>query len=143
MKSIRHALDCFVVQRPSAQIVRMPLQSYRELHVWEKAMQLSEACHRVIMLLRPSDRYDIGSQLRRSAASVAANIAEGYGQEHRRQYQYYLGIANGSLNETETHLHLIQRLKLVPPATVDAALTLAGETGKLLTRLRESLKLQA
>ena len=117
----------------------MSIASYRELKVWEKGMALNVACHQVIILLPKTERYDIGSQLRRSAISIPANIAEGYGRSHLREYLQYLSIANGSLNETETYLLLIQRLKLVPENETAPALETAKEAGKMLTRMRGKL----
>ena len=103
-------------------------------------MRLNEVCHRVILGLPRSDRFDIGSQLRRSGISVSANIAEGYGYDSNRAYLHYLGIAQGSLNETETHLRLILRLDLVPREMIGDALAIAEEVGKMLTTMRAGLK---
>jgi four helix bundle protein len=119
------------------------IESFRDLRIWQKSMQMNEACHRIILLLPKSERFEIGSQLRRSGISVSANIAEGFGQATCRSYLHYLAIAQGSLNETETHLELIKRIAIVRNECVGEALKFSDETGRMLTALRLSLKNQA
>ena len=103
-------------------------------------MRLNEICHHVITQLPKTDRFEIGSQLRKSGMSVSANIAEGYGQDSTRAYLHNLSIARGSLNETETHLRLILRLGLVPKPEVEDGLELTDEIGRMLTTLRAVLR---
>ncbi len=80
------------------------------------------------------------NQMLRAAASVPANIAEGAGRSSRPDFLRHLSIANGSLNELETHLLLIDRAGLDAPDRVAAALAAASEVGRMLTGLRQSLR---
>jgi four helix bundle protein len=80
------------------------------------------------------------SQIRRSAASVPANIAEGYGREYRAEYVQFLRIAQGSLKELETHLLLSIRVKLAPSDSVNLVLQQCESTGKMLRALIRSLQ---
>jgi len=80
----------------------MTIRSYRDLKVWQKAMDLAVDCYRLSRRLPRSEMYGLSSQMQRSAASIPANIAEGHGREHLGDYLHHLSMANGSLME---HLH--------------------------------------
>lgn len=72
------------------------------------------------------------SQIRRSAASIAANIAEGYGRDGQAQFAQFLRIAQGSLKELETHIIICQRVGLLPSDTEELLLRQADELGRML-----------
>jgi four helix bundle protein len=75
------------------------------------------------------------AQARRSATSVAANIAEGYGRENRGSYQQFLRIAQGSLKELETHPTIAQRVGIARDDTIAPTLERSESVGKLLRLL--------
>ena len=108
------------------------LQSYRELRVWNRAVDLVELSYRICKKLPTDERYGLISQIRRAAVSVPANIAEGYGRRRRGDYLQHLSIANGSLKELETHFLICRRLGHLTPADIQSPLELAGEVGKML-----------
>ncbi len=85
------------------------IQSYRDLRVWQKGMDLAEICYLITREFPKEEMYTMTSQIRRAAASIPANIAEGYGREYRREYIQFLRIAQGSLKELETHLNSISQ----------------------------------
>ena len=85
------------------------ISGYRDLVVWQRAMELAEATYLLTKRFPPDEQYGLTSQARRAAASVAANIAEGYGRQTRASYVSFLRIAQGSLKELETHLILAER----------------------------------
>ncbi len=99
-----------------------PLQSYRDLRVWQEAMTLGELCDRLTQGFPKGELYGMTSQIRRSVASVPANIAEGYGRGIRGEYIQFLRVAQGSLKELETHLMLSQRVGLAPAAYFEGVL---------------------
>jgi len=116
----------------------MDQSGYRKLRVWQTAFELAKAIYEETNKLPKHELYGLTSQMRRSAVSVAANIAEGYGRNHRKEYLQFLGLANGSLMELETHLLLCEALnyelehkKLWDLATIE---------GKQLNALRRSLQ---
>ena len=76
--------------------------------------------------------FGLTSQSRRAAASVAANIAEGYGRATRQAYLNFLRIARGSLKELETHVALAERVGLAPSARTKALLDQTDELGRML-----------
>jgi four helix bundle protein len=116
------------------------IRSYRELVVWRRAIELAAECHRIAAEWGRRDRFGMGSQLRRSSASVHANIAEGNGRFSRGEYVRFLGIANGSLRETESHLLLAVELGLCSEDRIARALQLAEETGRMLLVLARRLR---
>jgi four helix bundle protein len=78
-------------------------------------------------------------QLRRSAVSVPANIAEGYGRESARSYAQFLKVARGSLNEAETHILLAARLDLIEPDVARKLLVSIENISKMLNGLIRSI----
>ncbi len=116
------------------------IASYRDLRVWQKAMDLVDVCYRVTKRLPSTERYGLVSQMQRASISVAANIAEGHGRRHLREKLHHLSIANGSLKETETLLLICQRQGHLAEKEVESALQLADEIGKMLTVLRQRLE---
>ncbi len=117
-----------------------PLQSYRDLRVWQEAKTLGENCYRLTREFPKEELYGMTSQIRRSAASVPANIADGYGRGNRGEYVQFLKVAQGSLKELETHLMLSQRVQLATEATFEPVLTQCDVVGKMLHALIRSLQ---
>lgn len=115
------------------------LQSYRELKVWQQGMRIAEMCYHLTRAFPRDERYGMTSQIRRAAAALPANIAEGYGRGHRAEYVQFVRVANGSLKELETHLLLCIRVQLAPEAEVEAIMALCEEEGRMLTALLQSL----
>ena len=82
------------------------LKSFKELEVWQKAHHLVLQTYRVTDGFPDKEKYGIVSQVRRSAASVPANIAEGFGRRTTKELLQFLANANGSLEETRYFLLL-------------------------------------
>jgi four helix bundle protein len=120
-----------------------PIRSYRDLLVWQKAMNLAEAAYRLTQKLPSTELYGLSSQIQRSACSVAANIAEGHGRRHTGDFLRFLAMANGSLMELETHLLLAERLSMIQTQETDEILKLTMEVGKMLAGLIHSLNKKA
>lgn len=116
------------------------LKSYRDLEVWRKSIELAEQVYRLSAKFPAEEKFGLTSQVRRSAASVAANIAEGAEREGTKEFLQFLGIASGSLAETETFLILAARLGLVPEAETHLALEQAAVVGRMLNGLKRSLR---
>jgi len=116
------------------------IQSYRDLQVWQQAMDLAEHCYRATRLFPKEELYGAVTQIRRAAASVPANIAEGNGRETRGEYIQFLRIAQGSLKEVETHVLLAQRVGLAEQVECTAILNECEAVGKMLRALIRSLQ---
>jgi four helix bundle protein len=118
----------------------MSLRTYRDLVVWQKAMDLVESVYLLTAEFPHTEKYGLVSQIQRAAISVPANIAEGYGRTHRGDYLHHLSIAKGAFFELGTHLLLSVRLHLVSRETLLPIWHLSQEVGKMLTKLINSLK---
>ena len=116
------------------------ITSYRDLHVWQGAMDLAELCYRTSRKMSREELYGAVIQIRRAAASIPANIAEGNGREGRGEYIQFLRIAQGSLKELETHILLSQRVSLIDSRDAEPILEKAAIVGKMLRALIRSLQ---
>jgi four helix bundle protein len=121
----------------------MPVKSYRDLRVWEKAMDLVVECYKLAQALPKTETYGLISQIQRSAVSIPANIAEGHGRDHLGDYLHHLSVANGSLMELQTHLLICARLSFLSENQLRPALTLADELSRMLAGLTGKLKERA
>ncbi|MDW6024457.1 four helix bundle protein [Mesorhizobium sp. BAC0120] len=111
------------------------IDSYRDLVVWQQAMDLAVAIYQATRNWPKDELYGLTSQVRRAATSVPVNIAEGYARENRGSYQQFLRIAQGSLKELETHLLISQRVGIASSETVKPLMTHSESVGKLLRLL--------
>ena len=108
------------------------VKSYRDLLVWQKGMDLAEEVYRVTRSWPKEEMYGLTSQARRAAASVPANIAEGYGRQSAASYGQFLKVARGSLKELETHILLAERGGAATQRSCADALARADELGRML-----------
>jgi four helix bundle protein len=111
------------------------IESYRDLKVWQSAMILAEDCYRITKGFPKEEIYGMTSQMRRSAVSIAANIAEGYGRENRGSFVQFLRMAQGSLKELETHILLACRVGLLQRDNEIELLLRCEEIGKMVRSL--------
>jgi four helix bundle protein len=115
------------------------MHDFRRLQVWQRARELFVAIDRVARTFPRSDRGVVASQLRRSALSIAANIAEGCGKNSSRETLRFLEVAAGSVTETENHLLLATDLGYVHPKSSDALIDQVVAIRRMLFRLRKNL----
>jgi four helix bundle protein len=115
------------------------MAGFKKLIVWQKAYELTIRIYRLTNSFPKSESYGLSLQLRRAAASIPANIAEGYERGHRKEYLQFLNIARGSLGEFETFISLAKDLGYVNNKDYESLSNLRGEVGKLLRGLTRSL----
>jgi len=115
-------------------------KSYRDLEVWQRAMDMVVACYGLTKTFPPSELYGLTSQLQRAAVSVPANIAEGQARQHAKEFRQHLAIANGSLAELETHVLIAERLGYLRGAMVRDVLARTDQVGRMIPGLRKFLK---
>ena len=118
----------------------MSYEGYRDMRVWQSAMELCVEVYRLAKLLPDDERYGLTSQIRRCAASIPSNIAEGRGRAHPGDYRKHLSYARGSLAELETQLEIAVRTQLLPKPGITQAWNLAQSTGKMLSTLLNQTK---
>src|SRR5436309_689121 len=114
--------------------------SYRDLTVWQRAMDLVDLAYEVTRAFPRDERFGLAAQLQRCAVSVPSNIAEGHGREHLGEYVHHLSIANGSLMELETQLLIASRRLYITTGEVEPVLELSRVVGRLLAGLVRALK---
>ena len=116
------------------------LQSYRDLLVWQKALELAVKTYDFSSQFPKSEIYGLTSQLRRASVSVPSNIAEGYGRGSRKEYVHFLFVAQGSLKELETQTILAQQLAFASSESSNELLGSSEIVGKMLGSLIRSLR---
>jgi four helix bundle protein len=125
---------------PSSGAASVAIKTFRDLIVWQKSMQLVMSVYHVSEHLPAVEKFGLGSQLRRSAVSVPANIAEGHERHSRGDFRRHVSIASGSLAELETHLEIGRRLGYVETASLEEAQLLTTEVGRMLSTLLRRLR---
>ena len=115
------------------------MKSFRELRVWQKAMDLVENVYILTRRLPREETYGLSSQIRRAAVSIPSNIAEGHTREHIKEYLHHLSMAQASLAELETQLEIATRLKYLLASQTKEVLTETTSLGKQLYSLRNAL----
>ena len=117
----------------------MKVKNYQHLIAWQRAMDLVELVYKASTRFPREELYALTSQVRRAAVSIPSNIAEGQGRRTTSDFLRHLSIAYGSLREVETQLLIAARLNYVTAAQVETIMTKAGEVGRLLNGLMNSL----
>src|SRR4029077_4590020 len=116
------------------------IESFQDLVVWQKSMDLVAECYQLVRSLPSHEQYGLGSQMRRAAVSIPANIAEGFGRWHSKEFVRFLLVANGSLKELETHLLIGKRLGFFSAPELAKPVGLVEEIGRMLAALRKKLE---
>jgi four helix bundle protein len=123
----------------SAAPPKKKIESYQDLLVWQKSMDLVAASFKVALELPPTEQFGLSSQIRRAACSVPANIAEGFGRWHAKEFVRFLLIASGSVKELETHLLIGKRIELLSQTDIEASAQMCGEISKMIFALHDKL----
>jgi four helix bundle protein len=118
----------------------MKISSYRDLKIWQAAVDLAESIYSLSRDFPKSELYGLTAQMRRSAVSIAANIAEGHGRETTGAFIQFLRVTQGSLKELETHLILAGRLDLASQYETEKLLAECDEIGRMVRSLIRSLQ---
>jgi len=116
------------------------VRSYKDLVAWQKSMDLVTAVYRVSQGFPKEEIFGLVSQIRRAAVSVPSNIAEGHARTSRKEFQYFLSNARGSLAELETQLTIAHQLAYIDETGINQLLDRLGEVGRLLNGLLTALK---
>ena len=117
----------------------MPVSDHRQLVVWQKGIELALHTYRLSRRFPREETYGLTSQIRRAAVSVPANIAEGNGRTHRREYANHVSMARGSLREVETLAEIAFGLQYISSEELAEFRELLDHVGRMLTRLLKRL----
>jgi four helix bundle protein len=112
---------------------------YRNLEVWQHAMDLVERIYRITQGFLTEELYGLTSQMRRAAVSIPSNIAEGYGRGGK-DYRRYTDIAYGSLAELDTHIEIARRLDYLSEKESEFLMGITYRISRMLIALKSSLK---
>ena len=114
--------------------------SYKDLVVWQRAVQLSLEIYRLTSSFPSSEQFGLTNQLRRASVSIASNIAEGYGRSSRGEYLQFLGHARGSNCELQTQLLISRELAFGTPSSFETSDRLSADVSRLLVAMIQKLK---
>ena len=119
-----------------------PKSGYRDLVVWQRAVDLVPKVYERLRSFPKHETYALADQIRRAVVSIPANIAEGQARRSKKEFLQHLSIAKGSLAELQTLLIVAEKLGYLTPAQlveVEQDLTQVGRPlAGLMTRLRSA-----
>jgi four helix bundle protein len=115
-------------------------ESFRNLAVWQRAVELSLQIYKLTTAFPDTERFGLTNQLRRASVSVASNIAEGYGRSTKGEYVQFLGHARGSNSEVETQLVIARGLGFGASEMLTIAEELCSEVGRMLGATMKTLR---
>ncbi len=118
----------------------LTLKRYRDLIVWQKAMNLVTLLYKITMQFPVDEKFGLISQIKRSAVSIPSNIAEGYGRNYRKDYSRFLQIARGSLFENQTQVEIAVNLSFIKTEDLKEVQELSLEVEKMLNSLIKKLE---
>ena len=115
-------------------------KSFREMPVWREAMDVAEGIFSCTEQLPRKEDYGFTSQIRRSALSISANIAEAYGRQHSLDKKNFYYFARGSVTETQSHLEYGKRVGYLSSELVNRLDGQLGQIHRDLNRVISSLR---
>ena len=118
----------------------MTVQSFRDLVVWQRSIQLATAAYRMTSSFPREEIYGLKSQIRRSAVSVSSNIAEGKGRLSSGEFRQFLGVARGSNCELQTQIEIARALKFGETSLLNEVESLSFEVGKMINAILGKIK---
>ena len=117
----------------------MAVQDYRQLEVWQEAMNLVILIYQHTSKFPKEETYGLTNQLRRAAVSVPSNIAEGQGRRSTKEFLNQLSVARGSLLELQTQVEIGKRLKYLAQPEAECLEEKVGTVIRLLNGLMRAL----
>lgn len=100
------------------------IKDFRDLIVWQKAMELVAEVYRLVKRLPKEELFALSDQIRRAAISIPSNIAEGQGRNSLKEFIHFLAIAKGSKAELETQLLLCVKVNYLNNSEIETAIKL-------------------
>ena len=116
------------------------MRSHKDLDVWRAAIDLARDIYELTKSYPKEEQYGIVSQMRRSAVSIASNVAEGAARHGTKEFVQFLYVAVGSASELDTQLEISRAAKLVDAGRIDAVQTQVTRVTMMLRGLIRSLR---
>lgn len=117
----------------------MNSSDFRQLIVWQKAMDLTVEIYSLVNYLPRQETYSLSDQMRRAVVSVPSNIAEGRGRNSEKEFVRFLVHARGSLWELSTQIEICERLHYLSEDQINNAKELIVEISKMIKSLSDTL----
>ena len=115
------------------------MKNYRDLLVWQKAMDLVEEIYRITEFLPSEEKFGLSLQLKRAAVSIPSNIAEGFERNTTKDYIKFLSIAKASRAEVETQLYICKRLEFLTDEEIKKSLEICDEIKRIIIAMFKKL----
>ncbi|MCF7790538.1 MAG: four helix bundle protein [Victivallales bacterium] len=119
--------------------IQTVIKCYKDLIVWQKAMDLVEMVYQATRQFPKEEIYGLTSQIRRAAVSIPSNIAEGQARNSTAEFRNFLSIARGSLAELETQLLITHRLNYLSKEQMLQLMNIHQEISKMIPALMSKL----
>jgi four helix bundle protein len=118
----------------------LSMNSYKDLDVWQKSIEIVLRVYELSKKLSEDEKFNLTSQMRRSAVSIPSNIAEGHGRKTDGEFKHFLRIAYGSSSELETQLYIVYRLEYITKMEYDTVSEDLIVIRKMLNKLMSSIE---
>lgn len=115
------------------------MHNYRQLKVWEKAIDLVIDIYKTTAEFPKEEKYGLISQMRRSVVSVPSNIAEGAGRNSEKEFCHFLAVAHGSCYELETQVIVSEKLGLISKEASEEICNRLTEIQKMNYNLQQKI----
>ncbi len=118
----------------------MAMKSHKDLDVWRAAIDMARDIYELTQAYPKEEQYGIISQMRRSAVSIASNIAEGAARQGTKEFIQFLYVAVGSANELDTQIEISKTVNMVDAARLNAVQDRLTRVTMMLRGLIRALK---
>lgn len=118
----------------------MKTESYKDLIVWQKAMELVLKIYKLTKGFPREEQYGITAQMRRAAVAIPSNIAEGYARQHKPEYIQFLVISYASAAELETQLIISEKLGYGEAGSYKEIYEVLNEVSRMLSVMGRKLR---
>lgn len=118
------------------------MRNYRDLQTWSKAHKLTLELYKISQRFPKDEMYGLTSQLRRSAVSIGANLAEGCGRQTNPEFARFVKVSMGSASELDYHLLLSRDLGFLETDAYERAVKSLTEVRKMLSSLLSTIELE-
>ncbi|MDE6095290.1 MAG: four helix bundle protein [Muribaculaceae bacterium] len=119
----------------------MKTSDFRQLRVWQQAMDIVVDTYAIIKTLPIEERFSLCDQMRRSSVSIPSNIAEGQSRNSSKEFIHFLSISRGSIAELQTQLILCVRLGYIEDEIVTGLLSRLKDNDKMIGGLMKAISM--
>ncbi len=116
------------------------MHNFKELKIWNKSIDITVDMYKETSSFPSEEKFNLISQMRRSAVSIPSNIAEGAGRNSDKEFNQFLGIAKGSSFELQTQMIISNRLKFISDDKFEVMNNSIEEVQKMITGFQSKLK---